>query len=177
MPAAHTAERATRSQRGTDTRSRTGAAILPPPSASARDARPAPAGRARAPISHWLAGRARPSPPRPAERRRTWRSATTSRQAGAGGGVARRAVMAPPGGREAALQRAPPSTPTRPTDFSRKMRFSLFFPQFRAAILERMNETAAACSHTTSSWCLLCRRTLLRACYVPKVYPEAFREA
>lgn len=58
MPAAHTAERATRSQRGTDTRSRTGAAILPPPSAAAR--------RARAPAPDWLAGRARPpAPPMP----------------------------------------------------------------------------------------------------------------
>lgn len=108
MPAAHTAERATRSQRGTDTRSRTGAAILPPPSASARDARPAPTSRARAPTPHWLAGRARLSRPTPPIAPDVaLRDDVTSGQGGEGRGAWRGwGVMAPPGGHQAALQGA-----------------------------------------------------------------------
>lgn len=115
MPAAHTADRATRSQRGTDTRSRTGAAILAPslrlsprrapgtapPRARARFSL---AGRARARAPHWPARRARhnplPIPPALATplTARAGRGASRRRHVrpgrGCGGGVAERLLAA-----------------------------------------------------------------------------------
>lgn len=136
MPAAHTAERATRSQRGTDTRSRTGAAILPPPSASARDARPAPTSRARAPTPHWLAGRARLSRPTPPIAPDVaLRDDVTSGQGGEGRGAWRGwgcygAAWRPSGGTAGRLPTPPPGPgcllSPRP-GFSKKMSFSPFF--------------------------------------------------
>lgn len=145
MPAAHTADRATRSQRGTDTRSRTGAAILAPslrlsprrapgaapPRARARSSL---ARRARARAPHWPGGRARHNPlpstpragPAPLRSRRTWRLATTSRQGWAGRGGR---GTAPPGGRREPVRAASPHAPGL-ADGGRKIGFSSrFSPQ------------------------------------------------
>lgn len=155
MPAAHTAERATRSQRGTDTRSRTGAAILPRPSASARDARPAPprpaharplligpprtralpslaerAGAPRIPLPSLLsAGHAPPPPPLAPDV--APRDDVTSGLGGGGGGAVVWRPLAAAGSSGRVPSRCPPPAPP---GSRRKMGFSSrVFPQIRDA--------------------------------------------